>query len=114
MSWKILNGCQCCIFLTTKSSILSNSSCLVRITYHWVSFFPLTVLFFLMGRPKTSFLPSTGRSLDCLLPEPGLMPQSMIMSNLDIFGLGKLAIIVTIIVQNCLSMSKIFLHSALL
>ena len=38
---------------------------------------PLIVLFFLMGRLMTSFLPSTGRSLDCLLPEPGLMPQSL-------------------------------------
>ena len=30
-----------------------------------------------MGRLMTSFLQSTGRSLDCLLPELSLMPQSL-------------------------------------
>ena len=43
--------------------------------------FPLLVLFFLMGRLMTSFLPSTGRSLDCLLPEPSLVPQSFFKDN---------------------------------
>ena len=33
--------------------------------------------FFLMGRLMTRFLPPPGRSLDCLLPEPGFMPQSL-------------------------------------
>ena len=32
-------------------------------------------LFFLLGCLMTSFLTSTGRSLDCLLYEPSLMPQ---------------------------------------
>ena len=41
---------------------------------HFPGFF---VLFFLMGRLMTSFLPSTGRSLDCLLSEPSIMPQSL-------------------------------------
>ena len=40
-------------------------------------FFPLLELFFLMGCLMTSSLPPTGKSLDCLLPEPGLMPQSL-------------------------------------
>ena len=40
-------------------------------------FAPLIVLFFLMGPLMTSYLPSTGRSLDCLLPEPSLLPQSL-------------------------------------
>ena len=43
----------------------------------WHIFFPLLVLFSLMGCLMTIFLPSTGRSLDCLLPEPGLMSQSL-------------------------------------
>ena len=40
-------------------------------------FGPTPLLFFLMGYLMTSSLPSTGRSLDYLLPEPGLMPQSL-------------------------------------
>ena len=35
------------------------------------------VLVFVMGGLITSFLPSTGRSLECLHPEPVLMPQSL-------------------------------------
>ena len=42
-----------------------------------LSFSPLLVLFFLMGRLMTRFLPSIGRSFDCLFPEPGLIPQSL-------------------------------------
>ena len=30
-----------------------------------------------MGHLMTSFLLSTGRSLNCLLPEPGLVPQTL-------------------------------------
>ena len=30
-----------------------------------------------MGCLMTSFFPFIGRSLDCLLPNPGLMPQSL-------------------------------------
>ena len=38
----------------------------------------LLVLFFLfMGHLMTSFLLFAGRSLDCLLLEPGLKPQSL-------------------------------------
>ena len=40
-------------------------------------FFQHLVLFFLMGRLMTSFLPFISRSLDCLLPKPGLMSQSL-------------------------------------
>ena len=36
--------------------------------------FPLLIFFFLMGGLMTSFLPSTGKYLGCLLPEPGLVP----------------------------------------
>ena len=32
-----------------------------------------------MGRLMSSFLPTTGRSLGCMLPEPGLMPQTRII-----------------------------------
>ena len=42
-----------------------------------IFFGPTPLLFFLMGYLMTSSLPSTGRSLDYLLPEPGLMPQSL-------------------------------------
>ena len=42
-------------------------------------FTPLLVLFSLMGCLMTRFLLSTGRSLDCRLPEPGLMPQFIMM-----------------------------------
>ena len=42
---------------------------------------PLLVLFFLVGCLMTSFLLSTGRYLDCLLPEPGLVPQSVLPCN---------------------------------
>ena len=38
---------------------------------------PLLVLFFLMGNLMTSFFLFTGRSLDCLLLEHGLMPHSL-------------------------------------
>ena len=40
-------------------------------------FFPLLVLFFFVGHLINSFLPSTGRSLDCLLLKPDLLPQSL-------------------------------------
>ena len=36
----------------------------------------LQSIFLLMGCLMSSFLPFTGRSLDCLHPEPSLMPQS--------------------------------------
>ena len=44
-------------------------------------FFLVFVFFFLMGYVMTSFLPFTGRSLDCLLSKPGLMPQSLFFNN---------------------------------
>ena len=44
---------------------------------------PFFVLFSLMCCLMNSFLPSTGRSLDCLLPKPGLMPQSLSSEESD-------------------------------
>ena len=40
----------------------------------------LLELFFLLGHLITSFLPYTSRSVDCLLYEPGLKPQSLEVS----------------------------------
>ena len=47
---------------------------------------PLLVLFFLwMGRLMTIFLPSTGRPIDCLLPEPGFRSQSLSSRISDVY-----------------------------
>ena len=51
------------------------------------TFFPSLYNFFLLDRLMTSFLPSTGRSLDCLLSNLGLTPQSL--SSEDVIKLLK-------------------------
>ena len=38
-----------------------------------------------MNVPMTNFLPPTIRSLDCLLPEPSLMPQSLSSEVSDMY-----------------------------
>ena len=46
---------------------------------HYIRFFVPTpcIIFLDWSSIMTSFLPFTGRSLDCLLHKPGLMPQSL-------------------------------------
>ena len=58
------------------TGIISQLDLAVKINITTI-FFPTPCIIFLMGCLMTSFLPSTGRSLDCLLLEPGLMPQSL-------------------------------------
>ena len=73
------------IYCTIKSTYDQNQGCgqiwvWVRgpnLGYQFFFFFGLHSLYYLTGCLMTSFLPSTGRSLDCLLPDPGLMPQSL-------------------------------------
>ena len=48
-------------------------------------FAPLLVFFFLIGRLMTSFLLSTGKSLDCMLLDPGLKSQSLYLCFVFVF-----------------------------
>ena len=54
------------------------------------TYFPLLVLFFVMGFLMTSFLPSTGRFLKCLLPKPGLGLDKCAWKRDILFGMVHL------------------------
>ena len=62
-------------FCLTYQSIFFGSHSLYNFSYTFLILILILILFLYFS--MTSFLPSTVRSLDCLLPEPGLMPQSL-------------------------------------
>ena len=107
----LLCSCQCTsIFTFFQASFPIPYFKLLSLCF----FVPTFELFFLLDCLMTSFLPSTGRSLDCLLYSPVLYLNPLISTSLPtmslilyaVFSFSSLSLRISVLVVWCLILKK--------